>query len=60
MAPTIGRLALHNRSYGSILGDWVAPPPQNIHMYYNRGIDKLLAFGKVLKIIEDFSTEMNV
>ena len=31
MAPTIGRLALHNRSYGSILGDWVAPPPQNIH-----------------------------
>lgn len=29
-------------------------------MYYNRGIDKLLAFGKVLKIIEDFSTEMNV
>ena len=30
MAPTIGRLALHNRSYGSILGDWVAPPPQNI------------------------------
>ena len=34
MAPTIGRLALYNRSYGSILGDWVAPPPQNIQQLH--------------------------
>ena len=31
MAPTIGRLALDNGFHGSIPGDWVAPPPQNIH-----------------------------
>ena len=30
MAPTIGRLALDNGFHGSIPGDWVAPPPQNI------------------------------
>ena len=30
MAPAIGRLALDNGSCGSIPGDWVAPPPQNI------------------------------
>ena len=32
MAPTIGRLALNNGFHGSIPGDWVAPPPQNIHV----------------------------
>ena len=32
MAPTIGRLALDNGFHGSIPGDWVAPPPQNIHL----------------------------
>ena len=32
MAPTIGRLALDNGFHGSIPGDWVAPPPQNIQM----------------------------
>lgn len=32
MAPTIGRLALDNGFHGSIPEDWVAPPPQNIHM----------------------------
>ena len=32
MAPTIGRLALDNGFHGSIPGDWVAPPPQNIHI----------------------------
>ena len=31
MAPTIGRLALDNGFHGSIPGDLVAPPPQNIH-----------------------------
>ena len=31
MAPTIGRVALDNGFHGSIPGDWVAPPPQNIH-----------------------------
>ena len=31
MAPAIGRPALDNGSYGSIPGDLVAPPPQNIH-----------------------------
>ena len=31
MAPVIGRPALDNGSRGSIPGDWVAPPPQNIH-----------------------------
>ena len=30
MAPTIGRVALDNGFHGSIPGDWVAPPPQNI------------------------------
>lgn len=30
MAPTIGRLALDNGFHGSISGDLVAPPPQNI------------------------------
>ena len=35
MAPTIGRLALDNGSCGSIPGDWVAPPPQNIQMDMN-------------------------
>ena len=32
MAPTIGRVALDNGFHGSIPGDWVAPPPQNIHL----------------------------
>lgn len=32
MAPVIGRLALDNGSCGSIPGDLVAPPPQNIQM----------------------------
>lgn len=32
MAPAIGRPALDNGSCGSIPGDWVALPPQNIHM----------------------------
>lgn len=32
MAPTIGRLALDNGFHGSIPGDWVAPPPQNIQL----------------------------
>lgn len=32
MAPTIGRVALDNGFHGSIPGDWVAPPPQNIQM----------------------------
>lgn len=31
MAPTIGRLALNNGFHGSIPGDLVALPPQNIH-----------------------------
>ena len=30
MALTVGRLALDNGFYGSIPGDWLAPPPQNI------------------------------
>lgn len=30
MAPAIGRPALDNGSCGSIPGDWVALPPQNI------------------------------
>ena len=33
MAPAIGRLAPDNGSCGSIPGDQVAPPPQNIHQY---------------------------
>ena len=32
MAPTIGRLDLDNGFHGSIPGDWVAPPPQNIQL----------------------------
>ena len=32
MAPAIGRPALDNGSCGSIPGDWVALPPQNIQM----------------------------
>ena len=32
MAPTIGRVALDNGFHGSIPGDWVAPPPQNIQL----------------------------
>ena len=40
MAPTIGRVALDNGFHGSIPGDWVAPPPQNIQLY--RGIFKTL------------------
>ena len=35
MAPTIGRVALDNGFHGSIPGDWVAPPPQNIHVLLN-------------------------
>ena len=34
MAPTIGRVALDNGFHGSIPGDWVAPPPQNIQLAY--------------------------
>lgn len=34
MAPTIGRVALDNGFHGSIPGDWVAPPPQNIQERY--------------------------
>ena len=48
MAPTIGRVALDNGFHGSIPGDWVAPPPQNIqvlavshHPYENVGIQDL-------------------
>lgn len=36
MAPTIGRVALDNGFHGSIPGDWVAPPPQNIHRGYRK------------------------
>lgn len=37
MAPTIGRVALDNGFHGSIPGDWVAPPPQNIqHVQFLR------------------------
>ena len=35
MAPAIGRPALDNGSCGSIPGDWVALPPQNIHYPQN-------------------------
>lgn len=35
MAPTIGRVALDNGFHGSIPGDWVAPPPQNIHISHD-------------------------
>lgn len=39
MAPAIGRPALDNGSCGSIPGDWVALPPQNIQlsMYFADG-----------------------
>ena len=36
MAPTIGRVALDNGFHGSIPGDWVAPPPQNIQVMYTQ------------------------
>ena len=36
MALTVGRLALDNGFYGSIPGDWLAPPPQNIQDVYKR------------------------
>lgn len=42
MAPTIGRVALDNGFHGSIPGDWVAPPPQNIQ--YSDGLLKLPFF----------------
>ncbi len=34
MAPAIGRPALDNGSCGSIPGDGVALPPQNIHLFF--------------------------
>ena len=40
MAPTIGRVALDNGFHGSIPGDWVAPPPQNIQEFLSRHIDR--------------------
>ena len=44
MAPTIGRLALDNGFHGSIPGDWVAPPPQNIHIVVNPSSCYLIDF----------------
>ena len=42
MAPTIGRLALDNGFHGSIPGDLVALPPQNIQA-------KLKGYRKLVK-----------
>lgn len=47
MAPTIGRVALDNGFHGSIPGDWVAPPPQNIQLF---GISPFAVTPAVLAI----------
>ena len=39
MAPAIGRPALDNGSCGSIPGDWVALPPQNIHLILTTNLE---------------------
>lgn len=40
MAPTIGRLALNNGFHGSIPGDLVALPPQNIQMFSEKQLQR--------------------
>ena len=45
MAPTIGRVALDNGFHGSIPGDWVAPPPQNIQRAAMRLQEALITTG---------------
>ena len=61
MAPTIGRVALDNGFHGSIPGDWVAPPPQNIQFeddeYLNLQLNairtSLRPFAKEIKMKEE-------
>ena len=36
LAPSFGAVAPYNGSSGSISGDWVAPPPRNIHKLSDR------------------------
>lgn len=49
MAPTIGRLALDNGFHGSIPGDWVAPPPQNIQKKQEAILKQLDELSGILK-----------
>lgn len=49
MAPTIGRVALDNGFHGSIPGDWVAPPPQNIQGGGRKKLKPEYDAGKNLK-----------
>lgn len=60
MAPAIGRPALDNGSCGSIPGDWVALPPQNIQLSIKnvygdtKGLNILL-IDDPLQTIDDIS-----
>ena len=54
MAPTIGRVALDNGFHGSIPGDWVAPPPQNIQRMLRIVKETVLSRDNLL--LEDFFT----
>ena len=60
MAPTIGRVALDNGFHGSIPGDWVAPPPQNIQAEYNRETDQRKLLLTVLDILEAISNDVDI
>jgi hypothetical protein len=47
LAPSFGAVAPYNGSPGSISGDWVAPPPRNIHLYY-------ITSGLIYSLIDGF------